>query len=108
MLKRMRISTVAVSCLAAAVAWVQLAAAQGGANPDQSITDSPYKNGAPAVTGGSTDTSQGGAKTSGDTQAAPPSSGAQAATKGGQQQNSPDSRQQGEAQEPSDGVASGR
>jgi hypothetical protein len=60
------------------------------------------------VTGGYTDTSQGGAKTSGDMQAPPPSSEAQGATKGGQQQNSPDSRQQGEAQESSDGVASGR
>jgi membrane protein involved in colicin uptake len=36
------------------------------------LSDSPYGNGAPAITGGYTDTSQGGTKGSGDPLAAPP------------------------------------
>jgi hypothetical protein len=45
----------------------------GAAPPSgKSHTDSPYANGAPAITGGFTDTSQGGKKTSGDPMAIPP------------------------------------
>jgi hypothetical protein len=36
------------------------------------LSDSPYANGAPAVTGGYTDTTQGGKKGSGDPNAIPP------------------------------------
>jgi hypothetical protein len=39
-----------------------------------SLSDSPYANGAPAVTGGYTDTTQGGKKGSGDPNAIPPPS----------------------------------
>jgi hypothetical protein len=41
--------------------------------PDPSLSESPYKSGPPAVTGGYTDTSQGGTKTSGDAPIPPPS-----------------------------------
>src|SRR5262249_38745095 len=107
MLKGIRTSVVLVSCLGAAVACVQVAAAQGDSTTGHSITDSPYTNGPPPITGGYTDTSQGGTKGSGDPQALPPSAAAQGAAKDGQKQISPDSRQQGEAQGPADG-ASGR
>jgi hypothetical protein len=40
-----------------------------------SLSDSPYANGAPAVTGGYTDTTQGGKKGSGDPNAIPPGVG---------------------------------
>ena len=105
MIKRMRISFGIVSCLGAALACVQMAAAQGSASSDHSITDSPYQNGPPAVTGGYTDTSQGGAKTSGDMPVPPPSSAAQGAEKSGQDEKSPDSRQQSAAQGSSDGAS---
>jgi hypothetical protein len=96
MLKGMRNFVVVASCLGAAVACVQVAAAQGSATTGHSITDSPYANGPPAITGGYTDTSQGGKKTSGDPQALPPS----AAMRG--QQQSSDSQQQGEGQKSPD------
>src|SRR5687767_14725139 len=38
----------------------------------KSLSDSPYANGAPPITGGFTDTTQGGKKTSGDPLAIPP------------------------------------
>ncbi len=100
MLEGMRNFVVVASCLGAAVVCVRVAAAQGSdTTTGHSITDSPYTNGPPAITGGYTDTSQGGAKTSGDPQALPPS-----AAMRGQQQGS-DSQQQGGAQKPPDGSA---
>jgi hypothetical protein len=83
MRKTMRTSVV-VPCLGVAVFWAQVAVAQtakGG-----SLTDSPYKNGPPPVSGGYTDTSQGGTKTSGDMPVLPPgAAGQDKAAKNGQQ-----------------------
>lgn len=45
------------------------------------LSDSPYANGAPAVTGGYTDTTQGGKKGSGDPNAIPPMGASQPAAK---------------------------
>lgn len=68
--------------LAALLATAELAAAKTqppspSATPSppaakKSLSDSPYSNGAPPITGGFTDTSQGGTRTSGDPMAAPP------------------------------------
>jgi hypothetical protein len=102
MLKGMRNFVVVASCLGAAVACVQVAAAQSSATTGHSITDSPYTNGPPAITGGYTDTSQGGAKTSGDMAASPPGAPAQGAAKSGREQKGPDAGPQGEAQGSSD------
>ena len=100
MLKGMRNFVVAASCLGAVVAYVQVAAAQdSGTSTGHSISDSPYTNGPPPITGGYTDTSQRGTKGSGDPNALPPS-----AAMRGQQQGS-DSQQQGEAQKPPDSSA---
>jgi hypothetical protein len=93
--KRVRISVALVPWLGAAVISAQLAAAQTGGPAGGSLTDSPYKNGAPPVTGGYTDTSQGGAKTSGDMPVAPPSAGGKDKA---QPQKGPDSRQRVEPQ----------
>jgi hypothetical protein len=59
------------------------AAAKPAADPNapkapESLSDSPYSNGPPAVTGGYTDTTQGGKKGSGDPNAIPPPAGAAA------------------------------
>jgi hypothetical protein len=99
-----RLSIVIVVCCAASVSWVPTAASQtaGGAKAatpravpktgatlktvpmtgdgaapksGKSLSDSPYQNGAPPITGGFTDTSQGGKKTSGDPLAVPPGVG---------------------------------
>jgi hypothetical protein len=104
MLKGMRNFVVVASCLGAAVVCVRVAAAQSsGATTGHSITDSPYTNGPPAITGGYTDTSQGGTKTSGDMAASPPGAPAQGAAKSGQEQTGPDIGHQGEAQGSSEG-----
>jgi hypothetical protein len=107
MRKRVRISVVLVSWLAATVVSAHVAVAQTAGSAGGSPTDSPYKTGPPAVTGGYTDTSQGGSKTSGDMPVAPPSAGGQdKAAKSGQQQKGPDSQQhtapQGEKAKTSD------
>ena len=90
-----RISVGVVSCLGVALMWTQVAVAQTAKDSGTSPTDSPYKNGPPAVSGGYTDTSQGGTKTSGDMPVPPPSAGGQdKAAKSGQQPKGADSQQQ--------------
>jgi hypothetical protein len=66
MSNRTRISVALASFLGAGVAWVQVASAQGAGGTGGSMSDSPYKNGPPPITGGYTDTSQGGTKGSGE------------------------------------------
>ena len=89
-----RISVGVVSCLGVALMWTQVAVAQTAKDSGTSPTDSPYKNGPPAVSGGYTDTSQGGTKTSGDMPVPPPSAGGQdKAAKSGQQPKGADSQQ---------------
>jgi hypothetical protein len=61
-------------CLVASLALVRVAAAQSGGTSTGSMSDSPYKNGPPPITGGYTDTTQGGTKTSGDMPVMPPRS----------------------------------
>src|SRR2546421_9253103 len=81
MRKKIEGSIVLAVCLAAGVAWAEAGTGAGGGG---SPTDSPYKNGAPAITGGYTDTSQGGTKTSGDMPAPPTGLGAKAAAQNAQ------------------------
>ena len=72
---RRKISIALASCLGLALAASPLLAADTPAEPAKdkpSLSDSPYKNGPPPITGGYTDTSQGGTKGSGDMQALPP------------------------------------
>jgi len=72
---RRKISTVLASLVGLALAASPLFAAEPTAEPGKdkpSLSDSPYKNGPPPITGGYTDTSQGGTKGSGDMQALPP------------------------------------
>jgi hypothetical protein len=74
--------------------WGPMAAAQSGAPGGKSLTDSPYKDGPPPVSGGYTDTSQGGSHTSGDMPLPPQAQGASTTT-GGQAQ-----KQQAEPHQP--------
>ncbi|HUE40283.1 MAG TPA: hypothetical protein VMR29_12310 [Candidatus Binatia bacterium] len=97
MSKTNRISIVVAASFGAA-AWVHVAAAQSGAPAGHSLTDSPYKNGPPPVSGGYTDTSQGGTKTSGDMPVAPPSQTGKSATSGQQPQQQKDQPAQAPAQ----------
>ncbi len=71
---RRKLSIALASCVGLALVATPLFAAEGGeAGKDKpSLSDSPYKNGPPPITGGYTDTSQGGTKGSGDMQALPP------------------------------------
>ena len=79
MQKSRKISIALASCLAVAISSTAVVAAEGGAPAAQekkpSLSESPYKNGPPPITGGYTDTSQGGTKGSGDMQALPPGVG---------------------------------
>jgi hypothetical protein len=52
--------------IASSTSWIERAMAEPKPGSGRSMTDSPYKTGAPPVTGGFTDTWQGGKKTSGD------------------------------------------
>jgi len=86
------------SCIVATLVCMRVVAAQSEGGSGSSLTDSPYKNGPPPISGGYTDTSQGGTKTSGDMPVAPPrASGQDAGAKSGQRPKSADPGQAGEA-----------
>ena len=61
------------ACLGIVAGAAPVAAEEAKAPAKPSMSDSPYKNGPPPITGGYTDTSQGGTKGSGDPLAIPPS-----------------------------------
>ena len=82
--------TIAIAaCFGLVVASAPVAAEDAKAPSKPSMSDSPYKNGAPPITGGYTDTSQGGTKGSGDPLAIPPSVTGQKAPGGADPQASP-------------------
>jgi len=103
-----RPSIAALTWFGVAVVCAPLAVAQTAKGTGGSLTDSPYKNGPPPVSGGYTDTTQGGAKTSGDMPVLPPGAdGKNKAATSGQQSKGTDSQQhatpQGEKAGPSGG-----